>query len=86
MITISVVRVTGDLGIAKIYITTLPDSKLEETVDRLNEGSWQIRKQLAARIRNKVRKMPELRFFVDDTFEEAARIEKLLDEVKKDEE
>lgn len=83
MITVSVVRVTGDLGIAKLYVTTLPDDKLEETVERLNANSWEIRKKLATRIRNKVRKVPELRFHVDDSFEEAARIEELLEAVKK---
>ncbi len=86
MITISVVRVTGDLGLAKIYVTTLPDSKLVETVEKLNEGNWAIRKALAARIRNKVRKVPEIRFHVDDSFEEANRIEQLLNSVKKEEE
>ena len=86
MITVSVVRVTGDLGIAKIYITTLPDEKLEETVEKLNANSWELRKNLASRIRNKVRKVPELRFHVDDSFEEAARIEELLDSVRKEEE
>jgi ribosome-binding factor A len=86
MLTVSVVRITGDLSIAKIYITTLPEAHLEEAVERLNANSWEIRKNLAARIRNKVRKIPELRFHVDDSFEEAARIEKLLDAVKKEDE
>lgn len=86
MITVSVVRVTGDLSIAKLYITTLPDEKLAETVENLNANNWEIRKKLAARIRNKVRKVPELRFRVDDSFEEAARIEELLDAVKKKDE
>jgi len=58
---------------------------LEETVEKLNKNSWAIRKNLASRIRNKVRKIPELHFHVDDTFEEASRIEELLDSIKKEE-
>ncbi len=78
MITLSVVRVTGDLSIAKIYVTVLPDKDREEIVEALNERDWEIRKALAARIRNKVRKIPELRFYYDDSFDEARKIDELL--------
>ena len=78
LVTVSVVRVTGDLSIAKIYVTVLPDSKHEEVVEKLTENVWEVRKALAARIRNKVRIIPELRFYLDDSFEEAKRIEDLL--------
>ena len=81
MLTVSVVRVTRDLSIAKLYVSSFPEQKLDPAVKLLNEESWNIRKQLAQRIRNKVRKIPELRFFGDDTLQEANRIEKLLNNV-----
>ncbi|MEM6628502.1 MAG: 30S ribosome-binding factor RbfA [Bacteroidota bacterium] len=81
MLTLSVVRITRDLSIAKLYVSSLPEQKLDSAVQTLNEEAWQIRKLLAQRIRNKVRKIPELRFFGDDTLQEVDRIEKLLDEV-----
>ncbi len=84
LITASVVRVTRDLSLAKIYVSVFPDSKLRETVDLLNEKSWEVRYQLAAKIKNKVRKIPELRFYEDDSFKEAERINKLLDKIKQD--
>ena len=80
MLTISLVRITGDLSIAKIYVTTLPDDRLAAAVDTLEERAWEVRKALAARIKNKVRKIPELRFYADDSFLEAKRIEKLLEQ------
>jgi ribosome-binding factor A len=81
LLTVSQVRVTADLGLAKVYVSFLPDSQLEAAAHALNEHSWEIRKQLAARIRNKVRKIPELNFYADDSYREADRINRMLDEV-----
>lgn len=78
MLSISVVRPTGDLSLAKVYVTVFPDSQLEGAIEVLNENSWELRKLLSARIRNKMRKMPELRFYPDDSFREAERIEGIL--------
>ncbi|MEM7656442.1 MAG: 30S ribosome-binding factor RbfA [Bacteroidota bacterium] len=80
--TIRMVRVSGDLGLAKIYVTVLPDSKLAEVAEAYNEHAWQIRKSLAARIRNKVRKIPEVRFFGDDSYQVAERIDEILEDVE----
>lgn len=88
MLTVSIVRVTRDLSLARIYISAFPESKLAEAIQRLNDQAWEVRHALAARIRNKVRSIPELRFFEDDTLQEAKRIEELLDtiEIKPEEE
>ncbi|MEO0584249.1 MAG: 30S ribosome-binding factor RbfA [Bacteroidota bacterium] len=85
MLTVNVVRVTPDLGFAKVYVSVFPDAKLQEAVEKLNAHGWEIRKGLAGRIRNKVRTIPELQFFVDDSFAEADRIGKLLNKLKEDE-
>lgn len=81
MITVSVVRMSPDLGLAKIYLTVFPDAQLQSTVDLLNESAWKVRKQLGGRIRNKIRKIPEIRFYVDDSFIEAEKIDKILSEL-----
>jgi ribosome-binding factor A len=91
IITVSVVRMSPDLGLAKVYISTLPDKVLEETVGQLNEQNREVRYQLGRRIRNRMRKMPELMFYVDDSFREAEKIDRILDqleipETKEDEE
>ncbi len=82
MLTVSQVRVTGDLSLAKIYVSIFPDSLLESAVESLNGNHWELRKLLSARIRNKMRKMPELRFYADDSFREADRIEQLFKDLK----
>lgn len=79
MLTVSQTKVTADLSLAKIYISTFPDNKLTETVDDLNERNWEIRHALAAKIRNKVRKIPDIRFYPDDSYSEADKINSLID-------
>jgi len=78
LITLSVVRMTRDLEIAKIYVSVLPETMHQEVVDFLNKNNWEARKLLSARLKNQLRKMPEIRFFVDDSLAEAAEIEKLI--------
>ncbi len=82
MLTVSVVRITRDLSIAKVYVSCFPDHKLPEAADTLNQHAWEIRKLLAQKIKNKVKKIPELRFYPDDTLQEAERIEDLLNQVR----
>lgn len=79
MLTVSQTKVTADLSLAKVYISAFPDNKLKETVDDLNERNWEIRHALAARIKNKVRKIPDVRFYADDSFAEADKINSLID-------
>jgi ribosome-binding factor A len=84
LLTVSLVRVTGDLSIVKVYVTLLPETGLNQVVDALNEKTWEIRNLLAPRIRNKMRKMPELRFFADDSLQEAMAMEKLFERIKQE--
>lgn len=85
MITVSLVRVTADLSLAKVYVSVLPDKRLDEISEALNEDAWRLRKELAKRIRNKVRKIPDLRFYSDDSFIHAERIDSLLNQISTDE-
>ncbi|MEL6677033.1 MAG: 30S ribosome-binding factor RbfA [Bacteroidota bacterium] len=82
LLTVSVVRVTKDLSLAKVYISAMPEAEADRVVDTLNQETWQIRKALARRLKNRLRKMPELRFYRDDSFEQAEKIERLLEEVE----
>lgn len=85
MITVSLVRITADLGLAKIYLTAFPDNLLPKAVETMNEHNWEVRKKLASKIKNKVRIIPEIRFYKDDSFIEAEKIDRLLNEIKEDE-
>lgn len=85
MITVTAVRVSADLSIAKIYISIF-HSKTDPDIliKRLNGHQSEIRTMLAHDIR--LRKMPELRFYRDDTLDTAEHIEKLLEDVRQEDE
>lgn len=77
-ITVTTVRVTPDLAIARIYLSFLQNNGKEALLEEIQEKSKQIRNVLGQRIRQSVRIIPELHFFLDDTAEYAARIDNLL--------
>ncbi len=85
MITVTAVRVSADLSIAKVYISIYHSkTKPEILIKRLNEYQTELRTALAHQVR--LRKMPELRFYLDDTLDTAHQIEKLLNDVRQDDE
>jgi ribosome-binding factor A len=84
VITVPEVRMTPDLKIANAYIMPLGGLHAEEIVAALNRHRKFVRGRVAPQINMKF--APEVRFFVDDTFEEASRIDALLrsDRVQRD--
>ena len=84
VITVPEVRMTNDLKIANAYVMPLGGEHAEEIVAALNRHRKFIRGRVAPQINMKF--APEMRFFVDDTFEEAGRIDALLrsDRVQRD--
>jgi len=75
-ITVPEVRMTRDLKIAKVYIMPLGGQKVEVVVEALNRNQKFIRGQVVPVLNLKF--APEFRFFVDETFGEAGRIDELL--------
>ncbi|WP_297105837.1 30S ribosome-binding factor RbfA [uncultured Devosia sp.] len=84
VVTVPEVRMTPDLKIANAYVMPLGGTHAEEIVAALNRHRKFIRGRVAPQIDLKY--APEIRFFVDDTFEEAGRIDALLrsDRVRRD--
>lgn len=84
MLTVTGARMSRDLSIAYVYVSVY-DATTEErkaTFRHLEELNSQIRTALARRIRHQVRKIPELRFFLDETLNEAERIEGLFEKIR----
>ncbi len=78
-VTLTGAKISPDLSVASIYVSVLPAGKLPEVMGLLEEQKHQIRGILGKKIGRQVRIVPELRFFADDTQEQASRIEELLD-------
>ncbi len=84
-ITVTSVRMTPDLSIAKVYVSVFAPGRDEESVfQHIDEHTDQIRYELAGRIRHQVRRIPELHFYTDDSTEYVNRIENLFQKVKKE--
>lgn len=84
VVTVPEVRMTPDLKLANAYVMPLGGVHAEEIVAALNRHAKFIRGRVAPKINMKY--APDIRFYVDDTFEEAGRIDELLrsDRVKRD--
>ncbi len=77
-ISIADVTVSPDLSVAKVYISMMLAKDKARTLEKLNKGKSEIRKALGDRIGKQVRIVPELIFLIDDTEENAFRIEELI--------
>lgn len=80
-VTITDVKVSGDLSYAKVYFTVLDESKKEDTLKALKEASGFIRHELRERV--DIRQIPELNFVYDESIEEALKIENIIDKLHK---
>lgn len=78
IVTVSTVRVSPDLSIAKAYLSIFPSEKAEQVMDSINNSARTIRYELAQRVRFQLRKTPELHFFLDDSLDYLDKIDSLL--------
>ena len=78
MVSVTRTKVSPDLSVCTAYLSVFPSEKAEETVKNVNDNMKTIRYELGRRIRNQVRIIPELRFFVDDSLDYIDHIDQLL--------
>lgn len=78
MLSVTIVRVTPDLGYAKIYLSVFGNMEPKECVEIVNENISKIRGELGNRVGKQLRIVPELKCFVDDSIDYAEEIENLL--------
>ena len=78
MITVTAVRVSPDLGVAKVYLSIFPHKPEEALIEQVTNHGKQIRNALGQNIRHQVRIIPELVFYIDDSMDYAERIDRLL--------
>ena len=81
MVTVTEVRVSPDLGLAKVYLGFVLNEDQTEGITKVEKHKGAIKKLLGNRIGNKLRKVPELRFYTDDSVAQAAKVHQLLDEL-----
>lgn len=78
LLSVTVVRVSADLSIARVYLSIFGSSYKNDIINEINLKKAFFRKKLGLRIKNQFRKVPELKFFIDDSVEYAEKINNLL--------
>lgn len=78
LISVTVVRISPDMGHARVYLSIFPSEKATEITAALNEISKQIKHKLAINVKTQLRKVPELVFFIDDSLDFVENIDRLL--------
>lgn len=78
MVSVTRCRISPDLSICTAYLSIFPSAKAEEILGNITQSEKQIRFELGKRVRNQLRIIPELRFFIDDSLDYIDRIDQLL--------
>ena len=78
LVSVSAVRISPDMSIARVYLSVFPSEKAEEIVKNVNDTMKTIRYELGTRVRHQLRIIPELKFFVDDSLDYIEKIDSLL--------
>jgi len=84
LVTITKVRVSPDLAVAKVYLSFLNTNNTSLSVATVNAHAGEIRYKLGARIRHQARVVPTLSFFVDDTNEYVERMDQIFDKIARE--
>ena len=77
-VTITGVRVTPDLSVARVYISIFKSPKPEDVMKLIRDSSHEIRRELGKRIRNQARIIPTLEFFLDDSLDYVDKMENIF--------
>ena len=78
MVSVTRTKVSPDLSICTAYLSVFPSERGEEILSNVNENTRTIRYELGTRVRNQLRIIPELRFFIDDSLDYIEHIDELL--------
>ena len=78
LVSVSGVKISPDLSVAKIYVSIFPSEKAEKVMGILDENARALRGELGNRVAKQLRIVPEITFFRDDSLDYVERIEELL--------
>ncbi|HRH48500.1 MAG TPA: 30S ribosome-binding factor RbfA [Panacibacter sp.] len=81
MVSISSVKVTPDLLEARIYLSLFKVNDVAATMKKIDSKAWEIKKELAERIKHQLRRIPVLHYFQDDTLEHVFKMEELFKQI-----
>ena len=84
MVSISSVKVTPDLLEARIYLSLFQVKDAKGVMKTIESRAWEIKKELADRVKHQLRRIPVLHFYHDDTLDYVFKMEEIFKEINKD--
>jgi ribosome-binding factor A len=84
MVSISGVKVTPDLLEVRIYVSLFQIKDTEAVMKKIEDRSWEIKKELTTRVGKQLRRIPVMNYFLDDTLEHAFKINALIDKINEE--
>ena len=78
LVSVSVVRVSPDLSIARAYLSIFPSEKANDMLQNIRQQAKSVRYELAQNVKTVLRKCPELQFYLDDSLDYIENIDRLL--------
>ena len=78
LVTVTAVRLSPDLSIAKTYLSIFPNQEVEKILALIENDGKKIKFEIGKITRNQMRKIPDFRFYIDDSLDHAQRIDDLL--------
>lgn len=85
MVSVSSVKITPDLLETRIYLSIYNAGDKKAVLKKIEERHWEVKKELAASVKQQLRRIPELKFFLDDTLDQVFKMEELFSKIKAEE-
>jgi ribosome-binding factor A len=82
LVSISSVKVTPDLLEARIYLSIFQAKDNAAVVKKIEDNASEIKRDLASKIKHQLRRIPEIKYFLDDTLDHVFKIEELLKKIE----
>lgn len=82
LVTITRVRMTADLGVARIYVSIYNVEYKQEVVKEMWENIYRLRRELGNRLARQVRRIPRIEFYIDDTLDQVEHLDRLFEDMK----
>jgi ribosome-binding factor A len=86
MVSISKVVITPDLYDARVYLSFFQVEDKEALLQKIKDRAWEIKRELTSRVRNQLRSMPQLSFYIDDTLDYVFKMEEVFKKIHEDDE
>jgi ribosome-binding factor A len=82
LISIVAVKITPDLLEARIYLSLFQVKDRKAILKKVEERNWEIKKELVSRVKHQLRRIPELKYFIDDTLDHVFKMEELFKKIR----